>query len=195
MSTKDRIDAAAIELFAARGIDGTAVRDIAKRAGVADGALYRHYHSKDELGRLLFARHYEELGLLFEAVAADRKDLAGKLANIIRTAFGLFDRDRALFSFILLAQHDYLPGIGELAATPVDAVQKLVAAAIENGEILNTDPDETTAMLFGLALQPAIFTIYGRLSPPLSKRADKVTDACCRLIGLDPAKEGDRHDT
>ena len=195
MTTKHRIEAAAIELFAKQGVDGTAVRDIAQAAGVADGALYRHYRSKDELCRQLFARHYEELGRLFEAEGAKHPHIAGKLSAIIHAVYHLFDTDRALFTFILLTQHDHLPGIGELPATPVDAVCEIIAEAAAKGEIAQTDPAETAAMLFGLALQPAIFTIYGRLNSPLTPRGHKVAEACCRVLGITAEQtEGTRND-
>jgi AcrR family transcriptional regulator len=49
---KDRrntIETAAADLFAEQGFAGTGVGDIAKRAGITGGAIYRHFSSKDEL--------------------------------------------------------------------------------------------------------------------------------------------------
>lgn len=191
MSAKTRIEDAAIELFAAQGIDGTGVRSIAEKAGVAEGSLYRHYKSKDELCQKLFERHYERLGHLFEAKAADREGIADKLAAVVAAAYELFDADRALFTFILLTQHDHLPGLDAVATTPVDAVRTMIRTAVESGELDNVDPDELTAMLFGIALQPAIFTIYGRLQGPLRRRAPRVGQACAHILPL-RHRQGDR---
>ncbi len=44
-STKERIERAALALFAASGIDGVSVKQIARRAGVSQGALYSHFES------------------------------------------------------------------------------------------------------------------------------------------------------
>jgi AcrR family transcriptional regulator/predicted DNA-binding transcriptional regulator AlpA len=46
---RDRIAAAAVSLFAARGYAGVAVNDVAAEAGLAKGSLYRHFESKDAL--------------------------------------------------------------------------------------------------------------------------------------------------
>jgi AcrR family transcriptional regulator len=58
--TRDRILAAAIDLFSERSFDGAATREIAARAGVTQPLLNYHYRSKDELWRAavdsLFAR-------------------------------------------------------------------------------------------------------------------------------------------
>ena len=49
--TRDRILAAAVELFSERSFDGATTREIAQRAGVTQPLLNYHYRSKDELWR------------------------------------------------------------------------------------------------------------------------------------------------
>jgi TetR/AcrR family transcriptional regulator len=48
-STRDRIVAAAADLFSERSFDGATTRDIAARAGVTQPLLNYHFRSKDEL--------------------------------------------------------------------------------------------------------------------------------------------------
>jgi len=59
---------AAQELFTARGFDSTSIDDIATRAGVAKGAVYHHFDSKEEI----FCRVFEQMtaALAGEVVAA-----------------------------------------------------------------------------------------------------------------------------
>jgi AcrR family transcriptional regulator len=47
--TRERLLAAAADVFAERGYDGTRVADIAAAAGVSNGALYAHFGSKAQL--------------------------------------------------------------------------------------------------------------------------------------------------
>jgi len=44
--TRQKIDEAALELFAEQGFAGTATSEIARRAGVAEGTIFRHYPNK-----------------------------------------------------------------------------------------------------------------------------------------------------
>lgn len=46
---RDRIVAAAVDLFAARGYAEVTVGDVADKAGTAKGSLYRHFESKEAL--------------------------------------------------------------------------------------------------------------------------------------------------
>jgi len=48
---------AAAELFTGRGFDATSIDDIADRAGVAKGAVYHHFESKEQI----FARVFEQM--------------------------------------------------------------------------------------------------------------------------------------
>ncbi len=46
VETRTRILNAALKLFAKQGYDGTTTRDLAERAGVAEGTLFRHFTNK-----------------------------------------------------------------------------------------------------------------------------------------------------
>jgi AcrR family transcriptional regulator len=55
IGARGKVERAALDLFAAEGIDGVSIAEIAAAAGVSQGALYRHYPSKDELAWSLFS--------------------------------------------------------------------------------------------------------------------------------------------
>ncbi|NJO19482.1 MAG: TetR/AcrR family transcriptional regulator, partial [Spirulinaceae cyanobacterium RM2_2_10] len=48
-STRDRILASALRLFARQGYEATTTRDLAAGAGVAEGTLFRHFKNKKEI--------------------------------------------------------------------------------------------------------------------------------------------------
>lgn len=53
--TKEKIFYAAIELFANKGFKGTSMREIANVLGLTEGAIYRHFSSKDEILENIFS--------------------------------------------------------------------------------------------------------------------------------------------
>ncbi len=53
---REAILAAALELFAERGFHGTAVPQIAEKAGVGAGTIYRHFASKEAIVNTLYQR-------------------------------------------------------------------------------------------------------------------------------------------
>ena len=61
-ATRERILAAALDLFSELSFDGATTREIAARAGVTQGLLNYHFSSKDELWRAAVDGLYSELG-------------------------------------------------------------------------------------------------------------------------------------
>ncbi len=61
--TKERILAAALEMFAEKGYTGTNIRELAESLGLGKSSLYRHFKSKEELWNTLLdgmIAYYEE---------------------------------------------------------------------------------------------------------------------------------------
>lgn len=58
---RDAIMQAALELFVERGFHGTAVPEVAERAGVGAGTIYRYFESKEQLVNELYRRHKQML--------------------------------------------------------------------------------------------------------------------------------------
>lgn len=61
LNKSEEILTAALELFTAKGFDGTAVPLIAERANVAAGTIYRYFESKEDLVNSLFQKWQENL--------------------------------------------------------------------------------------------------------------------------------------
>ena len=65
-STIARIKDVALRLMVEKGVAETTIRDLAREAGVAEGTLYRHYASKEDMVRDLFREHYAEFARRLE---------------------------------------------------------------------------------------------------------------------------------
>lgn len=173
--TRSQLESAAIRLFAEKGVAETSVRDIAAAVDITEGALYRHFPSKDQLVRQLFERHYVAFAERLEALASAEPTARGKVAAMIRGFCAAHDEDPRLFRFLLFVQHGQLGKLAPGTPTPVDTVRAIVGAGIASGEIPPQNPDLATALIFGVVLQPVQFSAYGRLAPemtPLSGRLE-----------------------
>src|SRR5215213_1420251 len=96
---RERILAAARTLFAERGIDAT-LDDVAARAGVGVGTVYRRYANKDALLDELFEERIEELAALAEASLGDT-DAWAALVRFLERVEELFAADRGLEQLVL----------------------------------------------------------------------------------------------
>ena len=74
-STIAAIISAASELFTARGFAATSIDDIASRAGVAKGAVYHHFESKEQIFQRVFEQMTGALAAEVAATAATGKSI------------------------------------------------------------------------------------------------------------------------
>jgi AcrR family transcriptional regulator len=66
-ATRARVLEAALALFRERGFEKTTMRDVARRSGLALGAAYYHFASKDALVMAFYERAQQDLEPLVEA--------------------------------------------------------------------------------------------------------------------------------
>jgi AcrR family transcriptional regulator len=180
--TRDRIEQAAIRLFVGKGVSDTSVRDIARAVDLSEGALYRHFVSKDELVWSLFERHYIDFARELHAVSGQEESAHAKVAAMIRQFCRAHDENPTLFRFLLFVQHGQLARLAPDALTPVQVIRDVLAAAIASGEIPEQDPDLATALLFGVVLEPAQFAAYGRLPGRMAPLCDRIVDAAWAAV-------------
>jgi AcrR family transcriptional regulator len=179
---KSRVERAALELFAARGADGVSIAEIAAAAGVSQGALYRHYPSKEELAWSLFSNAYLRTGAELDHIRAGGAEFDQTITAMVAHFCHLFDADPALFRFMLITQHGFLPRLAIGSRTPVDALVDLVTDAVTKNRLKPLDPALAASAIMGIILQSATFHIYGRLVGPLGARAPALARAAIAAV-------------
>ena len=162
--TRRSILDAARGLVAEGGFAAVQMSEVAKKAGVATGTLYRHFSSKEALCRQVFREvSAREMGKLAEIASGDEA-AAERLVKVLETFAGRAVRGRrlayALFAGILEE------GIqnGELPETDVRIAAACIAGAIPTALIgplapesheLDSNPDRVVAEIVKFCLAGA----------------------------------------
>jgi AcrR family transcriptional regulator len=100
-SVKDHLVTTAAALLDAHGSIGLTVRDIARAANVAVGALYNHFEDKEELLALALATHVEHVMSQGEPPRAGEATLAENLRAFIEFGLGVLTRVLPAFAGFL----------------------------------------------------------------------------------------------
>ena len=182
-TTKQRIERAALKLFVARGVAKTTTRDIAAAAGIAEGTIYRHFASKQQLAGDLFVAHHVALAQALEEAHKTHKSLSAKTRAIVIAWCAAADADWLAFSYYLLRQHGQLASIKADLPNPVTVVRSVIVAAMHAQETPKRDVDIVLAMVLGVVLQPAIHKVYGRIEGRLAPHAELLAEAACKVLG------------
>jgi AcrR family transcriptional regulator len=94
--TRTRILEAALALFRKRGFEKTTMREIAQESGVALGAAYYYFDSKDALVMGFYERAQQELDPLLEDALAKTHGLEERLRAVIDVKLRYFAPNRKL---------------------------------------------------------------------------------------------------
>jgi AcrR family transcriptional regulator len=139
--TKDRLLAAAAELFAEYGVEATSVAQVAKRAGVSTTTFFNLYGSKSHLALALFDRH-SELHMAARRGQFDPSDaLVDHLVGVADLA--ACHPEMAKIFLAELASDDS----GTLGIVLVDPLAELLASSSKDGEGPTEGNDRDTAQL------------------------------------------------
>jgi AcrR family transcriptional regulator len=183
--TRNRILDAALRLFRERGFEKTTMRDVAAEAGVATGAAYYYYRSKEELVMAFYLRTDREAGERLEEVIGATKDLKKRIRGIIDTKFDQFAEHRLLLTALLKAgidPRDRLSPFGDETKTIRDDNIDYYARALEGSDV--TLPKDLAPHLPRLLWMYHMALVYYWIidDSPGQQKTQKLIDASLDLI-------------
>src|SRR4051812_395073 len=95
-ATRGKILEAALELFREQGFEEATMRQIASRAGVATGAAYYYFASKDAIVLAFYDQAQRDMRGDLEQVLSSSRDLRERLRGIIEVKLRYFSASRRL---------------------------------------------------------------------------------------------------
>lgn len=183
--TRNRILDAALRLFRERGFAETTMRDVAAAAGVATGAAYYYYRSKEDLVLAFYVRTDQEAAELFAEALAKSKKLEKRMRGLIEAKFAQFVEHRALLTALLKAgvdPRDPLSPFGKETRAVREENIAWYARAIEGSDVtLPKDIAEDIPRLLWLYHMGLIYFWITDDSPGQA-RTQRLLDATLELV-------------
>lgn len=102
--TRDRILAAAQEVFSQKGFHQATMDEIAERAEVGKGTIYRHFPSKENLFHQLIQIRLKELEEDAERILDSDDDVLSMIEKYFHIYFEFFDRNQGLYR-VMVHEH------------------------------------------------------------------------------------------
>ena len=185
---RGRLCAAAERLFAAKGLDGVTMRQLAAELGVSPMTPYRYFHDKNEILAAVRAAGYQRFAEAIERARAADLSVRARGAAVaeayIRFAFEHPDTYKLMFDFDQPDEEAYpeLLAATERAGAQMSAwVEELVAS----GDLAG-DPVQIGRMFWAAAHGAVVLEMAGRL-PKGGARELHQTMASALARGLRPA--------
>ena len=154
--TRERILAAATEVFARRGFHGARVADIAEAAGIAYGLVYHHFRNKDEILAAIFSERWSLYVRYIDDMAGSQQSFREQVTHLVHFWVETWRQEPHLMtvmineisrSYEFIDSHD----VGTVLVA-FDAVERLIVRAQERGEVrADLDPKLVTYAILGMA--------------------------------------------
>jgi TetR/AcrR family transcriptional regulator, fatty acid metabolism regulator protein len=184
--TRERIVAAATEVFARRGLHGARVADIAEAAGIAYGLVYHHFRNKEEILAAIFQERWG-LHLRYLAELADSPSpFRERIARLVHLWVESYRNEPHVMTVLIneitrsyefLESHD----VGTVLAA-FEIVERMLRQAQHAGEVrADLDPRLGAYLILGAAEMVLTGYVLGSLAR--QRREDYAADER-RLVSM-----------
>ncbi|MDY6865606.1 MAG: TetR/AcrR family transcriptional regulator [Halobacteriota archaeon] len=178
------------ELFLEKGYEQTAVSDIVKTVGVAQGTFYYYFKSKENVLNSVIDRHIEEIRVGLEAIAA-RDDLSAmdKIVGLSTFLSGFNEDRKNLFDYIHEDRNAHLHLKFENAIPPVmiPLFERIIKEGVHEGIFDTKHPMEAALVIINsnIVLFERTFGLEEILGSP-EERYSAAIDFIERILGAKP---------
>ncbi len=133
--TREKILDASLKLFSEKGIRETTIKDIAKEVGITEGAIYRHFRSKDEIVLELFRLYSEDFYNRLIYAVRFPIDYKQRFYLTVHAFLSFCFENPSAFKYLDLFHYLRSDDVKDFSPLPKDAVLELVEEGISKGFI------------------------------------------------------------
>jgi AcrR family transcriptional regulator len=172
----------ATSLFAARGIDGVSMREIAQAAGVREAAIYRHFAGKDELAREIFLSWYGWYCTELQRIVNGSASTVEQLQAIVRREFAAVTDHSHAFVYFCENEARFVHDLPAGVMSARRIFTAFIKAGQARGEVRMASPELLADMVSGALCTVALTWLRTGRRKKLEAQVAEVVEACRRMI-------------
>lgn len=186
--TKNRLMHATRRLTARHGNAFTTIQAIAREVGITEGAIYKHYRSKDELRWQAYQQTIEEMAHHKQQLVQAKLPFSQKLHQWIEYTYLYFDQHPDAFTYVLLMPHPQPrnPEETEITTRQGRLFIEMYEIAKSQGDVHPTPANLARSHFTGLMLNIPRLINEGLLPGPAASYVDEITQAVARVLLCKP---------
>jgi AcrR family transcriptional regulator len=182
LTKKSEVVDAALALFMRKGIKATTTRDIASRAGISEGTIYRHFDSKDELAAVVFEENLVYFFKFLRGYLKNSRTPVAMLEAFIRGMFEFARREQRRYVFIMSAHQTELKKLSREKMKPKEMLLKILRLGQQQGVFRKVDTELISAMVIGTIMQTIFYLKSGRIAVNYDEVMTEVVNTCRKMV-------------
>jgi AcrR family transcriptional regulator len=146
---------AALEIISEKGIQALTIKNLSRKVGFAESAVYRHYRRKAEIVAAILDRFMQKTDYFFDHEMDRRMNAIGKIENLFENHFRTFEESPALVAAIFSEEiFRNEAGLSRMVKKIMDKNISKMSSLIEAGQAEVTirndiEPEQLAIILLG----------------------------------------------
>ncbi|MFQ5709598.1 MAG: TetR/AcrR family transcriptional regulator [bacterium] len=182
LTKKSELIDAALALFMRKGIKATTTRDIALRAGISEGTIYRHFESKDELAEIIFEENLDFFWNFLKGYLKNTKTTEEMLQAFVEGFFEFSRREQRRYGFIIAAHQTELKKQSRESMKPKQMLTKILRLGQKQKVFRKLDPGLASSMVIGTIMQTIFYLKSGRIRVNYDEVVHEVVQTCLKMV-------------
>lgn len=172
----------ALFLFMRNGINATTTRDIALKAGVSEGTIYRHFESKEQLAASVFESSLQLFWNFLRRYLKSSTNAEEMLAAFVAGIFEFARRYQKRYRFIIAAHQTELRKQSRERLKPKNMLEKIIRLGQKQKLFRDVDPKLASAMVLGTIVQTIFYLKSGSIPVRHEQVVAEVAAACLQIL-------------
>ncbi len=176
------IESMALELFATRGVDGTTTREITECCECAEGTLFRHYKTKEDLAVSLFKQSMGFFtGILQESIAKE-PDPSKKICLLLDAFFRFATEYPLEYAYVTAGHERAFKRMPKIEHKPKDVFVQVIEEGMKKGAFKKRDVNLSAAMIIGMVSRVHYFMAQKMLDISDKEALKEVKEAALKIL-------------
>ncbi|MFK7759626.1 MAG: TetR/AcrR family transcriptional regulator [Phycisphaerales bacterium] len=181
-NTRLELQDAAVRLGVRDGVQSASIRTIAREAGVSEGAVYKHFDSKDDLIREAYTAIVEEMARDKSVLLKADLPFEHALRAWVKLTFEYYDGNRDAFSYVLLMPHRMAGTLGDVYTKQGEIFRSFLENAQKKGEAKKMNLGVAYSLFTGCVLNVPRLINEGALEGPAQKYGDEIAEIMLKIL-------------
>ena len=183
--SKNQISKAALDLFIRKGIKATTTKEIAKKAGIAEGTIYRHFKSKNDIASELFLNYMTMFKDRLSEPEKNFNEPKESIKEMINAFFYFAKSEPKAYNYIMAGHYSELPKMTSNFVKPKDVFVNAIKKGIAKGDFTEMDENLGAALVIGMITRSILFFNNGFIAKDYESIVSEVIKASLKVLSID----------
>lgn len=182
--SKNKIIKAALHLFTKKGIKSTTTKELAQKAGIAEGTIYNYFKNKEDIANFLFKYYIDEFSEYLKSRSLQIDSPDQRMKALVRAFFNYAKEKPKAIYFIVIAHYTELNKLNKKHLGIRNIFSDTIKRGIRNKYFTKSDPNLSAAHIIGMINRAVLSYNNGFIEMDYKEMISETEKAALKLLSV-----------